>query len=171
MVGGPRRGHQHLADSATAWGQDLVFLREWLADHPAAQDVAVAAFGYTNPQLLDVRFILPPVGPAERAPPAAELAALGPRPGWFAVDVNHLMASPQPVIDPSGRQVQLTNESANFSYFRHFRPVARAGYSILIYRIALEDANKIRRQLGLSAIRPPDVPPIEAGVLLRQAAM
>ena len=37
----------------------------------------------------------------------------------------------------------------HYSYFRRFEPVARAGYSIYIYRISRGQANDVRRELGL----------------------
>jgi len=41
-----------------------------------------------------------------------------------------------------------------YGYFLNFSPIARAGYSIYIYRITVDDANRVRAQLGL--------PPIES---------
>jgi hypothetical protein len=36
-----------------------------------------------------------------------------------------------------------------YSYFQHFQPIAKAGYSIFIYHFTLEDANRLRREWGL----------------------
>jgi hypothetical protein len=54
-----------------------------------------------------------------------------PLPGWFGVDVRNLM-------DPSGR----------YQYFLLFRPVAKAGYSIFIYHITPDEADRVRRSVG-----------------------
>jgi hypothetical protein len=40
-----------------------------------------------------------------------------------------------------------------YGYFRHFRPVGRAGYSIYIYHIDRDEANRVRRELGLPELR------------------
>ena len=34
-------------------------------------------------------------------------------------------------------------------YFLHFQPVAMAGYSIYIYHITLDEANRVRKEFGL----------------------
>jgi hypothetical protein len=36
-----------------------------------------------------------------------------------------------------------------YTYFKNFEPVARAGYSIYIYHITPEEANRVRRAMGL----------------------
>jgi Dolichyl-phosphate-mannose-protein mannosyltransferase len=55
-----------------------------------------------------------------------------PRPGWFAVDVDNLM---------------LPNRRCN--YFQRFQPVTKAGYSIFIYYISVEEAERVRAEMGL----------------------
>ncbi len=35
-LGGPRHGHKYLIDASIDWGQDVFYLRNWLAAHPAA---------------------------------------------------------------------------------------------------------------------------------------
>lgn len=35
-----------------------------------------------------------------------------------------------------------------YTYFQQFEPAAMAGYSIYIYYLTLEDANRLRRELG-----------------------
>jgi hypothetical protein len=58
-----------------------------------------------------------------------------PRPGWFGVDIRNLM-------DPNGQ----------YHHFLRFRPVAKAGYSIFIYHITPEEADRVRRDMGLSPL-------------------
>ncbi|MDR1959576.1 MAG: hypothetical protein LBQ54_11150 [Planctomycetaceae bacterium] len=55
--------------------------------------------------------------------------ANGPQPGWYALSVNSLY----------GREKQ-------YRYFLDFAPVDTAGYSIYIYRITLEEVNRVRRR-------------------------
>jgi hypothetical protein len=52
--------------------------------------------------------------------------------GWYVLSVNYIY----------GRDRQ-------YRYFLNFQPVATAGYSIYIYHIKPEEANRVRRELGL----------------------
>jgi len=65
------------------------------------------------------------------APPPTE-----PQPGWHALSVN-----------------KIRSHTKEFAYFLHFEPVARAGYSIYIYRITLDEANRVRIKLGLPELQ------------------
>jgi len=65
------------------------------------------------------------------APPAK------PQPGWYAVSVDRIRQGP-----PNGRP-----------YFLHFKPVAMAGYSIYIYHVTPDEANRVRRQLSLPELK------------------
>ena len=58
-----------------------------------------------------------------------------PKPGWYALSVNYIY----------GRDRQ-------YRYFLNFEPAAMAGYSIYIYHITLEEANRVRRELGLAEL-------------------
>jgi hypothetical protein len=53
--------------------------------------------------------------------------------------------------DGRGSWSSLCSEKGEWSvaYFSNFDPVAMAGYSIRIYHITIEDANRVRRELGL----------------------
>ena len=83
------------------------------------------------------------------------------------MDINHVTGTPQPVIDPLGRKRQLTSNVANYTYFRHFQPIATAGYSILIYRISIGDANRVRHRLGLRPLARELVSPELSPLTLR----
>lgn len=43
----------------------------------------------------------------------------------------------------------IRGRAKEYEHFLHFEPVAMAGYSIYIYHITLDDANRVRRELGL----------------------
>jgi hypothetical protein len=58
-----------------------------------------------------------------------------PQPGWYALSVNHLY-----------------NREKQYRYFLNFEPIATAGYSIYIYHITMEDANRVRHKMGLPKI-------------------
>jgi hypothetical protein len=122
LVGGPTGGHAHLLDSNIDWGQDLLYLKRWLHSHPQVQ---LSGLSYFVP-LVDPEI----VGIESPHPPRD-----GPLPGWHAVCVNHLRGRGQ-----------------EYAYFLRLEPVAMAGYSLYIYQITLQEANGVRRKLGLPAL-------------------
>ncbi len=150
ISGGPIRGHNHLGgvetDSNIDWGQDLLYLKDWLARHGA---IALDGLAYCGSYPATMAGIPetpypPPSPPSENSISEGEYAidhhGLGPRPGWHAVSVNNLY-----------------HRNRQFHYFRHFEPVAMAGYSIYIYHITLEEANLVRQDLGLPMLKPEDI--------------
>jgi hypothetical protein len=153
LVGGPLRGHAHLLDSNIDWGQDLLFLREWLNQHPEARPFKLAYFGGFDPIGAEIEYRLPPRAPT-RETPASQIASaeLGPQPGWHAISVNFLRGSRFSTRNGQGDEVYIGEEW--YTYFlEHFQPVARAGYSIYIYHLTLEDANRVRRAWGVEELK------------------
>jgi hypothetical protein len=61
--------------------------------------------------------------------------------------VNFLRGYPWSAHDGVGGEQSVGRDA--YTYFQHFRPVATAGYSIYIYHITLDEANRVRRELGL----------------------
>ena len=139
LVGGPRYGHDHLLDSNIDWGQDLLLLKRWVECHPEAQPLGVA---YSLPSSIisleqaGLPAVDVPAGPPRDggAAPAPELT--GPLPGWYAIFVR-----------------ELRERHGRYEYFRRFEPVATIGYTVYIYRITADEANRVRRELGLPPIR------------------
>ncbi len=145
FVGGPLGGHTHLIDSNIDWGQDLLYLRDWIREHPEAQPMQITYFGNISPETAGIEVEKPPGGgPTDEGgtdfavrPPKGETPCdYGPQPGWFAISVNYLRGV-------------TWNVGVDYRYFQRFEPVGRAGYSIMIYHITLEEANAVRRELGL----------------------
>ena len=132
LIGGPARGHEYLAESNVAWGQDLFYLQRWLDRHPEARPIHVRELAYFDLNVLGIKAKEVPVGPGGSR--AANLVArqLGPKPGWYALNVSRLHES-----------------SGSYAYFTRFEPVARIGYSICVYHITPDEANRVRRELGL----------------------
>lgn len=121
-------------------------MKRWLDGHPEARPLGLAYFGYFDPRVAGIDFSLPPKGPTSATPPdTAE--PLGPRPGWYAVSVTMLRDCQYSLRDGSGNSLFV--DGSYYTYFQHFQPVAMAGYSIYIYHITLEDANRFRREWGL----------------------
>ena len=85
-----------------------------------AHPVGVAGMlprGLLNPNEVGIACTVPPPGPdtkwTEDPPPESQY---GPLPGWYAISVYRLL-----------------NNDRRYDYFRLFRPVATAGYSIYIW--------------------------------------
>jgi hypothetical protein len=138
-VGGPMGGHAHLLDSNIDWGQDLLYLKRWLKEHPEAEPIGLAyslPAWLLDPKDVGVKYTLPPPGP-QAAPGDWPIAAgeTGPLPGWYAVFVG-----------------RLRDRDAQYAYFSRFKPVATGGYSVYIYHISSEEANRVRAELGLEPL-------------------
>ena len=129
LGGGPNNGWRHLVDSNIDWGQDLLFLEKWLDEHPEARPIGVQYYNFVDPKQVGLD--------AGRVPTE-------PTPGYYAVDVNYVAGSEF----RAGRRNGPDDEGV-FAYFRQFEPIAKAGYSIFIYHITPEDANRVRASLGL----------------------
>ncbi|MCE5301650.1 MAG: hypothetical protein LLF97_00915 [Planctomycetaceae bacterium] len=140
--GGPRNGPRHLLDSNIDWGQDLFYLADWYGSHPEARPIRVAYFG--NYPLVESTIQSegrPPTGLVPRPmDDDKDSTAIGPLPGWYAVSVN-----------------EIYGRSQQYRYFLNFEPYAMAGYSIYIYHITLDDANRVRKKLGLPVLSEPGV--------------
>jgi hypothetical protein len=146
LGGGPLGGHAHLVGSNIDWGQDLLYLRDWLDNHPEARPLRLAYFGLTDPKLAGIDFQLPP-RLSEHQPKTTDIADSGPRPGWYAISVNYLRGYQIPTFDGTGRQVAVGDD--DYTYFLQCQPVAVAGRSIYIYHITPAEADRVRAQLGL----------------------
>ncbi len=145
IVGGPMGAPAHLTDSNIDWGQDLLYLRSWLAGHPEAQPVGLAHMlpkWLMDPKEVGIRCTDPPPG-AETEPPGKPPSAneCGPLPGWYAISVYRLLY-----------------HDWRYRYFRQFRPVATAGYSIYIYHITRDEADRARAEAGLPPVPADDTP-------------
>ena len=141
ITAGPRNGPRHLLDSNIDWGQDLFYLEDWYLAHPEARPMKVAYFGsYPLDKTKIESAGTPPIG-ADREQTVSDTDAtiFGPLPGWYALSVN-----------------EIYGQSPQYRYFLNFRPVAMAGYSIYIYHITVDEANRVRRAMGLRTLSSSD---------------
>ncbi len=109
FVGGPRYGHHHLLNSNIDWGQDLLYLRKWIDEHPDARPIYLAYFATWQMKPIVERW------PVELLT-GSETVLL---PGWYAVSLNELY----------GKRDELR-------FLRSMKPIHRAGYSILIFYVS-----------------------------------
>jgi hypothetical protein len=142
LTGGPHGGAFHLLDANIDWGQDYWYLKAWTERHPEASHIGLALFGeqFCDPELAGLENLPVPQGPI-RGVESPDPEELGPRPGWYAVSVNHVY----------GYRL-LNSDQPAYTYFQQFSPVATIAYSIYIYHIDLEKANVVRARLGLKRI-------------------
>jgi hypothetical protein len=150
LAGGPEGGYRYLSNSNIDWGQDLWYLKSWVEAHPEAQPLRVAYFNVVGPSVVGLDCELPPLGPGAVQ---GDWEPVGPQPGWYAVSVNLVQGFPFGVED--GRSHTHWVPFGGYSYFQHFCPVAKAGYSIWIYHISLAEANRLRREMGLPLLAEP----------------
>lgn len=144
MVGGPRNGHLHLGSSNVDWGQDLFLLRSWLERHPQAKPLMLAFDGGYDPAVVGIDFVEPPLAPSDGISHGDDsIQQYGPIPGWYAVSVN-----------------LIHSHSGRLDYLQEFQPVAQIGYSMNVYHVAENDANRVREQLDLPLL---EVKPESAG--------
>lgn len=152
LAGGPLNGSKHLLDGNIGWGQDLLFLKKWYDQHPEVRPLGLVYFGNLDANIAGIKFFLPDRGSNSRnnrCPKPDQL--LGPKPGWYAVDVSFVHGMNRIVYDENGHWVE-PESTCDFSYFKHFEPVDRVAYSMLIYHITLHEANQVRERLGMEPL-------------------
>lgn len=131
LAGGPRHGHNYLIDTNIDWGQDMWRLRQWYDEHPQARPLGIASRSLLDPEAYGIRSTTVPTGPPSRTDGLYALGLEhGPRPGWYAVSTHYI-------------------HEPGYQYFQLFKPVESIGCSMYIYDITREQANLVRKELGL----------------------
>lgn len=117
--GGTLEGYKIATDSNYDWGQDLIRLKEWTEKNvPAGGKIAIDYFGGGNPRYyLGKKF-------------ESWWSSRGPGHGYFAISVNGQMGA----YGAIGRGFSRTHEDS-YEWLKPFRPIARAGTSIFIYKL------------------------------------
>lgn len=123
LAGGPGNGDRVLVDSNLDWGQDLPALKSWM-ERRGLDRVNLSYFGTALPAAYGVRYWpLPGFLHFVIGPEVDSFNPYTPDPGWYAISATSL------------RLGLLYRGQDLFAYFRDLTPVARAGYSILIYHV------------------------------------
>lgn len=140
LAGGPDNGARHLLDSNIDWGQDLLPFKRWLMRHPEVHPIGLAYSipnGLLDPAAVGIRCAEPPRDAESLVrTPQRSRGEFGPLPGWYAIFVR-----------------ELYERHRKYQYFHNFRPVERIGYTVYIYHITRDDANRVRREIGLPEVR------------------
>jgi hypothetical protein len=148
LAGGPK----HLIHSNVDWGQDLLFLKRWLDEHPEARPLKLAYFGYFDPIHADIEYSAPepmaatdPILAGEGDSPIllpghrkiGTVPAVSDErripPGWYAISVNFVRGFPYQIYKGDGTRGFLPQGA--LAAFQNLEPVATAGYSIYIYHV------------------------------------
>ncbi len=127
-----------LLGSNVDWGQDLYELKDWLDDHPEARPLHVAFSGIFSLETLGIASVgLPPKWEPGQTPtgPWDTQLRIGPRPGWYLLGTNDLY-----------------DASHEHDWFHELKPIKRIGYSISVYHVSLDDANRLRNQDDLPTL-------------------
>lgn len=124
LAGGPTHGHELLTDIHADWGQDVLYLKRWLDEHPEARPLHLAYFGNIDPRCAGIEFSLPPKLTGDREP----------QPGWYAISANVARGLRSRVADAAGGYRYL--DRSDLEPLFGVRPVAMAGYSIYVYYVA-----------------------------------
>jgi hypothetical protein len=122
LAGGSEAGIHYLSDSNLDWGQDLPALAGYLETHPIPK-LRLAYFGADNPYAWLPESRIEPL-----APPWNDKLATGshivPEPGYYAISATLLTGQ---LFQPRYRDY--------FRAFRDAKPIAKAGYSIFLYKV------------------------------------
>lgn len=157
IIGGPKNAGKHLLDSNVGWNQDLLFLKSWIKEHPKASPIQCVSLGLAPTEIVGFSRAMPPFGPPKTGctlpNDRQERLQLGPKPGWFAVDINRVYGFNGNIPMLDGEDIQGKRVGCDHSYFRFFEPVDMAGYSVYIYHITLDEANRVRKRLGLDELK------------------
>jgi hypothetical protein len=128
LVGGPNGGSAHLLDSNLDWGQDLIFLRDWVSAHPSARPFNLSYYGNFDPRDTGFGDVLPPLVDSNgKSTPAKR----SPRREWLAISVN--LSSEAAAGIPEDIRPWNVWKAAGSRFWLTRPPDAQAGYSIHIY--------------------------------------
>ena len=118
-VGGPERGPYTLDESNIDWGQDLPALAAWQRENPSAEPLQLFYFGTAEPSAYGVRALAFDASRVEDPPD-----------GTVAISAHYL----------AGLRKLEALTGADADWLTRYEPVAKAGYSIFIYRFPAETA-------------------------------
>jgi len=134
LAGGPENGPAHLIDASIDWGQDVLFLADWVRQHPEAKPLYLSLHVFFDPRIAGIDYEHPPVDP--RYSNQREYLTsdqVGPKPGWYSISVH-----------------QLYSRNKEFAYLFDFEKVDMVGYSIYIYHLTQEQVDNWNRKHGFA---------------------
>lgn len=111
LAGGPSNGHFHLLDGNVDWGQDYLYIRDWIENNPQATPLHVAYWGCLPLNNMGINFEMPTFKAGDPIPS-----------GWYLISVNHL------------RQ-EYRFRHPELAQFLEYTPVERLTYTTYLYHI------------------------------------
>ncbi|MEQ9407546.1 MAG: glycosyltransferase family 39 protein [Fuerstiella sp.] len=90
LVGSPKNGYRIMVDANLDWGQDLIYLREWMEEHPSAAGLELRYYGPVAPVLAGLDVIDETSRRGRRSVSASTSAARLREPTWLAISVTRL---------------------------------------------------------------------------------
>lgn len=126
-AGGPTQGHAHLLDGNIDWGQDLLELKRWYNANPEARPLYLKFMALFDPKISGMQFERLPRRNVDPQRPSEPPADIRPAPGWYAISVNELYS-----------YKHFGDHPDDCAWFRQRQPLARAGYSIVIFHVPAE---------------------------------
>ena len=134
LVGGTKNAPNYMGmgpmDSTFEWGQDLLELPRWVRSSPFVRQLDGVAFGGLG-EIRNAAGIPGSWPPAAGNPfEADDVCQLGPRPGWYAVNIKDVF-----------------NESSDFHYFSKLTPFKVIGQTIYVYFVTEHQADELWREL------------------------
>jgi 4-amino-4-deoxy-L-arabinose transferase-like glycosyltransferase len=119
FAGGPANGYRYLVDSNLDWGQDLKGLKQYMDQH-GIDRIYLSYFGSDSPQRYGIKYDWLPSPLPENPEPLKRVRI--PTKGYVAVSVTDLQG-----VFPGTRNM--------FQWLAPYKPIAKIGYSIFLYRI------------------------------------
>jgi hypothetical protein len=149
-----------MLESNIACGQDALFLRDWVKQHPQARPIYLAYFGLIDPSIAGIEFRVAPLGPKNRLTTSErsqlqlenDLVTIGPLPGWHVIDVNFLEGTSYGVASGNWRWKEHFGTGLSYEYYKRLVPVDRIAYSYRVYYIDPNKCNSLRNDLKLPPI-------------------
>ena len=134
LAGGPENGPAHLIDASIDWGQDVLFLADWVKEHPETKPLYLSLHVFFDPRIAGIDYEHPPMDPrysSQREYLTSE--QIGPKPGWYSISVH-----------------QLYSRNKEFAYLFDFEKVDMVGYSIYIYHLTQEQVDDWNQKHGFA---------------------
>lgn len=111
LAGGPKHGHFHLIDSNMEWGQNLLYVKDWVERNKDEEPIYVAHWSFYPIDHLEMDFTQPKVNPTGPIPP-----------GTYLISTNFLRGNPHM------NRMELRR-------FLELIPDERIAYTTYVYRI------------------------------------
>ncbi|MDR2707054.1 MAG: glycosyltransferase family 39 protein [Planctomycetaceae bacterium] len=131
IAGGSRNGSKYLLGSDVDWGQDVYYLKQWQRKHSECRPLKITLSGTLPLEKTGIKY--DGVVPKEGGDETNVFTAI--KPGWYAINVNNLYGNKK-----------------EYNYLRNKKPVARAGYSIILYYFNHEEIDTQRRKFNLPTL-------------------